>query len=139
MCAGANRFWMFNVPIWEKALDTYYHKAFAMLALAQRHAYKYLVPLGKVQNLTNSSSILFGGVLGTSKIYTTTGFGPNKNKEMAGVDHLVGYMHPFVTDAERWVCIQLVQVYGSIKTRKTDDRLPDVPAWFILGAIAGTI
>jgi len=28
----------------------------------------------------------------TPKMYTTTGFGPRKNREMAGVDHLVLYM-----------------------------------------------
>jgi len=31
-------------------------------------------------------------IIGTPKIYTTTGFGPRKNREMAGVDHLVVYM-----------------------------------------------
>ena len=30
--------------------------------------------------------------LGTQKIYTTTGFGPRKNTEMAGVDYLAVYM-----------------------------------------------
>jgi len=29
--------------------------------------------------------------IGTPKIYTTTGFGLRKNREMAGVDHLVVY------------------------------------------------
>jgi len=31
---------------------------------------------------------------GSPKIYTTTGFGPTKNTEMAGVDHLVVYIGP---------------------------------------------
>ena len=33
---------------------------------------------------------------GTPKIYTTTGFGPRKNREMAGVDDLVVYMQTVV-------------------------------------------
>jgi len=34
--------------------------------------------------------------IGTPKIYTTTGFGPRKNREMAGMDHLVVYMQTAV-------------------------------------------
>jgi len=30
-------------------------------------------------------------IVGTPEIYTTTGFGPRKNREMAGVDHLVDF------------------------------------------------
>jgi len=33
---------------------------------------------------------------GTPKIYTSTGFGPRQNREMAGVDHLVVYMQTAV-------------------------------------------
>jgi len=35
-------------------------------------------------------------VVGTPKMYTTTGFGPRKNREMAGVDDLVVYMQTAV-------------------------------------------
>ena len=35
-------------------------------------------------------------IFGTPKIYTTTGFGPRKNREMAGVDDLVVYMQTAV-------------------------------------------
>jgi len=35
-------------------------------------------------------------IVGTPKIYTATGFGPTKNTEMAGVNHLVVYMQPAV-------------------------------------------
>jgi len=35
-------------------------------------------------------------LIGTPKIYTTTGFGPRKNREMAGVDDLVVYMQTAV-------------------------------------------
>ena len=35
-------------------------------------------------------------MFGNPKIYTTTGFGPRKNREMAGVDHLVVYMQTVV-------------------------------------------
>ena len=35
-------------------------------------------------------------MIGTPKIYTTTGFGPRKNREMAGVDDLVVYMQTAV-------------------------------------------
>ena len=31
-------------------------------------------------------------LLGTPKIYTTTGFGPRKTKNMAGVDHFLVFM-----------------------------------------------
>jgi len=34
--------------------------------------------------------------IGTPKIYTTIGFGPRKNREMAGVDDLVVYMQTVV-------------------------------------------
>ena len=34
--------------------------------------------------------------IGTQKVYTTTGFGPRKNGEMAGVDDLVVYMQTAV-------------------------------------------
>jgi len=34
--------------------------------------------------------------IGTPKIYTTTGFGLRKNREMAGVDDLVVYMQAAV-------------------------------------------
>jgi len=34
--------------------------------------------------------------IGTPKIYTTTGLGPKKNREMAGVDDLVVYMQAAV-------------------------------------------
>jgi len=40
--------------------------------------------------------------IGTPKIYTTTGFGPRKNREMAGVDDLVVYMQ---TAVKYTVCI----------------------------------
>jgi len=33
-------------------------------------------------------------IIGTPKIYTTTGFGSRKNREMAGVDDLVVYKRP---------------------------------------------
>jgi len=35
-------------------------------------------------------------IIGTPKIYTTTGVGPRKNREMAGVDDLVVYMQTAV-------------------------------------------
>jgi len=35
-------------------------------------------------------------MVGTPKIYTTTGLGPGKNKEMAGADDLVLYMQTAV-------------------------------------------
>jgi len=38
----------------------------------------------------------FGQEIGTPKIYTTTGFGPRKNREMAGVDDLVVYIQTAV-------------------------------------------
>ena len=34
--------------------------------------------------------------VGTPEIYTTTGFGPRKNKKMAGVDHFLVYMQTAV-------------------------------------------
>ena len=43
-----------------------------------------------------------GALIGTPKIYTTTGLGPRKNREMAGVDHLVVYMQ---TAVKYRVCI----------------------------------
>jgi len=37
-----------------------------------------------------------GSTIGTPKIYTTTGLGPRKRREMAGVDDLVVYMQTVV-------------------------------------------
>ena len=39
---------------------------------------------------------LLGLGIGTPKIYTTTGLGPRKNREMAGVDDLVVYIQTAV-------------------------------------------
>jgi len=35
-------------------------------------------------------------LIGTPKIYTTTGFGTGKNREMAGVDDLVVYIYIYI-------------------------------------------
>jgi len=43
-------------------------------------------------------------VAGTRKIYTTTGFGPRKTWEMAGVDHLVVYMQIAIKYCRTVVC-----------------------------------
>jgi len=64
--------------------------------------------------------------MGTTKIYTTTGFGPRKNREMAGVDDLVMYMqtavkyttfyihHPRALRTPGVVYIESVTFYSSL-------------------------
>jgi len=41
-------------------------------------------------------------------MYTTTGFGPTKNREMAGVHHLVVYMQTAVKDSSVYIHHQIV-------------------------------
>jgi len=47
-------------------------------------------------------------IIGTPKIYTTTGFGPGKNREMAGVDDLVVYMQTAVKYSSLYIHHQIV-------------------------------
>jgi len=46
--------------------------------------------------------------VGTPKIYTTTGLGPRKNREMAGVDDLVVYMQTAVKYSSLHIHHQIV-------------------------------
>ena len=50
--------------------------------------------------------------IGTPKIYTTTGLGPRKNREMAGVDDLVVYMQTAVKYSSLY--IESVVFYHSL-------------------------
>jgi len=52
--------------------------------------------LWDVLNLKYGATEFVIVLVGTPKIYTTTGFGPRKNREMAGVDHLLVYMQTAV-------------------------------------------
>ena len=56
---------------------------------------RYISTLEKQKWLEDSSEVLCV-MIGTPKIYTTTGLGPRKNREMAGVDDLVVYMQTAV-------------------------------------------
>ena len=47
-------------------------------------------------------------LIGTPKIYTTTGLGPRKNREMAGVDDLVVYIQTAVFNSSLHIHHQVV-------------------------------
>ena len=78
------------------------------------------------RNDLESNPITIPSSMGTPKIYTTTGFGPRKNKEMAGVDDLMGYMqtavkyntfyihHPGARSAHGVVYIRTAVFYSSL-------------------------
>ena len=42
-------------------------------------------------------------MVGTSKNYTPTGFGPRKNKKMAGVDYFLVYMQTAVKNGSLYI------------------------------------
>jgi len=52
-------------------------------------------------------------ILGTPKIYTTTGFGPRKNREMAGVGALVVYIQTAAFYSSLYIHHQIVHTSHS--------------------------
>ena len=55
--------------------------------------------------------------LGTPKVYTTTGFGPRKNKNIAGVDHFLVYMQTAVKGLQRKDLSHLIPAIPPQKTK----------------------
>jgi len=49
-----------------------------------------------VGDVLNASGVSVASNFGTPKIYTTTGFGPRRHREIAGVDDLAVYMQTAV-------------------------------------------
>ena len=83
-------------------------------------------------------------MFGTPKIYTTTGFAPRKNKEMAGVDDVVVYMqiavkyntfyihHPGGAKRFRGWCIFKLLYFTRVCIYTTKSSTPAI-SLFILG------